>query len=130
MNNKNIITYRNIRPNIDNSAFVASNAIISGDVKIGKGSGIWYNCVFRGDVTKISVGEYTNIQDGSIVHGTRPNHLQNKTGDAGAPVSIGSFVTIGHNAIIHDCLKGVFKGLVYFTCTRFLNGTDTLRFNK
>ncbi len=103
MNNKNIITYRNIRPNIDNSAFVASNAIISGDVKIGKGSGIWYNCVLRGDVTKISVGEYTNIQDGSIVHGTRPNHLQNKTGDAGAPVSIGSFVTIGHNAIIHAC---------------------------
>lgn len=100
---KNIISYRNILPKIDNSAFIADNAIISGDVLIGKNSGIWYGCVIRGDVTKITIGNNTNIQDNTVIHGTRPNHAQNKTGDAGAPVFIGDNVTVGHNAIIHAC---------------------------
>lgn len=99
----NIIPYRNILPNIDKSVFVANNAVISGDVKIAKNSSVWYNCVLRGDVTRIEVGEKTNIQDGSILHGTRPNHAQNKTGNEGAPVIVGSYVTIGHNAIVHAC---------------------------
>lgn len=99
----NIIPYRNILPNIDKSVFIANNAVISGDVKIAKNSSIWYNCVLRGDVTKIEIGEKTNIQDACILHGTRPNHAQNKTGSQGAPVIIGSYVTIGHNAIVHAC---------------------------
>ncbi len=99
----NIIAYRNILPTIDKSVFIAHNAIISGAVEIAKNSSIWYNCVLRGDVTKIVIGENTNIQDGCILHGTRPNHAQNKTGNSGAPVIIGNNVTIGHNAIIHAC---------------------------
>ena len=99
----NIIPYRNIVPTLDKSAFIAHNAIITGDVVLGKNSSIWYNCVLRGDVTKITIGENSNIQDGSILHGTRPNHAQNKTGDLGAPVLVGDHVTIGHNAIIHAC---------------------------
>jgi gamma-carbonic anhydrase len=100
---KNFLTYRGISPSVDPSAFVASNAILSGDVKIGKNSGIWYGCVLRGDVTKIVVGENTNIQDNCVLHGTRANHAQNKTGDKGAPVTIGNNVTIGHNAVVHAC---------------------------
>ena len=99
----NIFAYRQSFPKIDQSVFVAHNAIISGQVIIAKNSSIWYNCVLRGDVTKIEIGENTNIQDGSIIHGTRPNHAQNKTGEHGAPVIIGSNVTIGHNAIVHAC---------------------------
>lgn len=101
---KNILPYRGILPTIDNSAFVAPNAIISGDVRLGKNSGIWYGCVIRGDVTKIVIGDNTNIQDNSVLHGTRPHHAQNKTGAEGAPVIVGSNVTIGHNAIIHACI--------------------------
>ncbi len=100
---KNILPYRGVLPAIDPSAFVASTAIISGETKIGKNSGIWYGCVLRGDVTKIVIGENTNIQDNCILHGTRPNHPQNKVGSEGAPVVIGNNVTIGHNAIIHAC---------------------------
>ena len=100
---KNIIPYRNTTPTIDKSAFIAPNALISGAVTIGKDSGIWYGCVLRGDVTKITVGDNTNIQDNCVLHGTRPNHAQNKTGAAGAPVTIGNGVTIGHGAIIHAC---------------------------
>ena len=101
---KNLIPYRGTLPTIDPTAFIAHTAIISGDVKIGKNSGIWYGCVLRGDVTKIIIGDNTNIQDNCVLHGTRPNHAQNKTGNEGAPVIVGSGVTIGHNAIIHACI--------------------------
>ncbi len=101
---KNIIPYRGILPTVDSSAFVAHSAVLSGDVRIGKNSGIWYGCVLRGDVTKIVVGDNTNIQDNCVLHGTRPNHAQNKTGSDGAPTIIGDNVTIGHGAIIHACI--------------------------
>lgn len=101
---KNIIPYRNILPQVDSSAFVAPNAVLSGNVKVGKNSGIWYGCVLRGDVTKIVIGDNTNVQDNCVFHGTRPNHAQNKTGAEGAPVIVGDNVTIGHGAIIHACV--------------------------
>jgi carbonic anhydrase/acetyltransferase-like protein (isoleucine patch superfamily) len=101
---KNILTYRSITPKIDSSSFIASTAIISGDVVIGKNVGIWYGCVIRGDVEKIRIGDDTNIQDNTVIHVTRANHAQNKTGDEGAPTIIGKGVTIGHNAIIHACI--------------------------
>ena len=99
-----ILPYNKILPIIDPSAFIALDAIISGDVKIGNNSGIWYGCVLRGDVTKIIIGDNTNIQDHSVLHGTRPNHAQNKTGNEGAPVIVGNNVTIGHRATIHACI--------------------------
>ncbi len=100
---KNIIPYCGILPTIDKSVFVAPNAIITGDTIIGKNSSVWFSCVIRGDVEKIRIGENTNIQDGTVVHVTRANHAANKTGDKGAPVTIGNNVTIGHSAIIHAC---------------------------
>jgi carbonic anhydrase/acetyltransferase-like protein (isoleucine patch superfamily) len=100
---KNIFSYRNFSPKIDKSVFVAPNAIISGNVEISQDSSIWYGCVLRGDVAKIKIGKNSNIQDNSVLHGTRANHLQNKTGDSGAEVIIGDNVTIGHKAIIHAC---------------------------
>lgn len=101
---KNILPYRGILPTIDKSAFVAHNAIISGDTIIGKNSSIWYGCVVRGDVEKVRIGNNTNIQDNSVIHVTRAHHVANKTGDKGAPTIIGDNVTVGHNAIIHACI--------------------------
>jgi carbonic anhydrase/acetyltransferase-like protein (isoleucine patch superfamily) len=62
-------------------------------VTIGEQSSIWFNCVLRGDVQRISIGRRTNIQDGSIVHGTTN----------GLPAIIGDDVTVGHGAILHAC---------------------------
>ncbi|MDA9817820.1 gamma carbonic anhydrase family protein [Flavobacteriaceae bacterium] len=101
--NKNILPYQNILPKIDDSSFIASNAIVAGDVTIGKNAGIWFGTVIRGDVAKIKIGQNSNIQDNCTIHVTRPNHAQNKTGDAGGPTTIGDFVTVGHNTIIHAC---------------------------
>lgn len=96
------IPYNNITPNISNKAYIAPNAIISGDVCIGNNSNIWYNVVIRGDVAPIRIGDNTNIQDGTIIHVTRANHIQNKT-DNKSPTIIGSDVTIGHKAMLHAC---------------------------
>ena len=72
--------------------WIAPNATIIGDVKLAKDSSIWFNAVLRGDNEPISLGECSNIQDGSVVHT-----------DPGYPCSIGKNVTIGHMAMLHGC---------------------------
>lgn len=88
-----IIPYKGINPKIDKSAFIAPGCHIIGDVTIGKQVGIWFNTVIRGDVEPIVIGDYTNIQDGSVIHVTRRK----------AKTTIGSYVTIGHKAMLHGC---------------------------
>ena len=88
-----ILPFGESEPTIDPSVFVAPDATIIGDVEIDARSGVWFQCVLRGDVRPIRVGAATNIQDGTIVHVTRRR----------ASTFIGSHVTIGHRAIIHGC---------------------------
>ena len=80
-------------PQIANDVFIAPGAHVIGKVSIGAGSSIWFNCVLRGDVGRISVGERTNIQDGTIVHVTGGRF----------DTHIGDDVLIGHGCIIHGC---------------------------
>jgi carbonic anhydrase/acetyltransferase-like protein (isoleucine patch superfamily) len=91
-----ILPYKGILPKIADGVFIAQNAVVTGDVEIGAGSGIWYGCVLRGDVHQIRIGERTNIQDNTVIHVTR-----NKFG-----TYIGSGVTVGHGAILHACTLG------------------------
>lgn len=98
-----IRAYKGILPTISESAFIAENAVVIGDVVIGEESSIWYNVVLRGDVEKIRIGKRSNIQDGSVVHVT-----SNKFG-----TYIGDDVLVGHGAIIHGCTleSGSFVGM-------------------
>jgi carbonic anhydrase/acetyltransferase-like protein (isoleucine patch superfamily) len=92
MNHKALILpYKNTYPKISETAFVAPNVSIIGDVEIGDDSGIWFGTVVRGDVAKIRIGKSTNIQDGSVIHVTRN----------GFDTIIGDNVTIGHKVLIH-----------------------------
>ena len=77
------IKYRSKLPKISDKALIAPNAIISGDTEIMENTNIWYNVVIRGDVAPIRIGKNTNIQDGTIIPVTRPNHPQNKTNENG-----------------------------------------------
>lgn len=92
-----------IYPRIATSAYIAPNAVVTGDVVIGEDCGIWHGCIVRGDVNIIRIGARTNIQDGTIVHVTR------HTG----PTIIGNDVTIGHAALLHACRleDGCFIGM-------------------
>lgn len=89
-----ILPYLGITPTIHEEAYIAPTSAIIGDVTIGKGSTIWFQCAIRGDVEPITIGEYSNIQDGTIIHVTRN----------GYPTHIGSYVTVGHQALLHACI--------------------------
>ena len=86
-------SYKGIKPNIADTAFIADGAHIIGDVQIGDHSSIWFNCVLRGDVFPIRIGDNTNIQDGTIIHVTSDQF----------PTLIGNCVTVGHGVILHGC---------------------------
>ena len=80
-------------PRIDASVFIAPNAPVTCDVQIAPRACIWCAVVVRGDVQAIRIGEGSNIQDGTIVHGS--------TG--GVPTQVGSSCTVGHAAVLHSC---------------------------
>lgn len=80
-------------PQISNDCFIAENATIVGEVFIGKQCSVWFNAVIRGDVHFIKIGNKVNIQDGAVIHATFQK----------SPTTIGSNVSIGHNAIVHGC---------------------------
>jgi carbonic anhydrase/acetyltransferase-like protein (isoleucine patch superfamily) len=84
------------QPEIGPGTFLAPNAALIGQVKIGRDCSIWYSCVLRGDVGPIEVGDESNIQDGTVIHGTF-----NK-----AFAMVGKRVTIGHNVTLHGCKIG------------------------
>lgn len=99
-----ILPYRGVAPKIHPQAFVAETAVVIGDVEIGPGSSIWYGCVLRGDVNRITVGRDTNVQDGTVVHVNRPRDGSDyRQSGGGMPTLIGDGVTIGHCALIHAC---------------------------
>jgi carbonic anhydrase/acetyltransferase-like protein (isoleucine patch superfamily) len=89
-------TVRGFTPKIAESAWCAENAAVIGNVEIGDKSTVWYNVTLRGDVNHIRVGAETNIQDGTVVHGT-----YQKFG-----TTIGDRVTIGHQVMLHGCEIG------------------------
>lgn len=78
---------------LDPSAFLASGAIVLGDVTLGKHASVWYYTVVRGDTERIVIGDATNLQDLTMVHA-----------DPGVPCLIGCRVTVGHRAILHGCV--------------------------
>src|SRR5579859_3326329 len=87
-----ITAYQGRVPRIASSAFVAPSADIIGDVEIAENASVWFQCVLRGDIELIRVGENSNLQDGTIVHTVLRS-----------PVIIGQWVTVGHRAILHGC---------------------------
>jgi carbonic anhydrase/acetyltransferase-like protein (isoleucine patch superfamily) len=82
-----------VHPSIPDDCFIAENATIVGDVKLGNECSVWFNAVLRGDVNRITVGNKVNIQDGAVIHCTYQKHA----------TLIGNNVSIGHNAIVHGC---------------------------
>lgn len=90
-------------PELGEAVFLAPGARVIGDVEIGAGSSIWFNCVVRGDVNSIRIGARSNLQDGSVIHVTTKTHQ----------TRIGNDVLIGHMAMIHGCTleDGAFVGM-------------------
>ena len=81
-------------PRIPDSCYVDLSAQILGDVALGEHSSVWMNAVLRGDVNSIRVGANSNVQDCAVLHGQRNLYS----------VTVGDWVTIGHNATVHGCV--------------------------
>lgn len=75
--------------------WIAPNASLIGDVRLGEDAGVWFGAVLRGDNEPIVVGARANVQDQCVLHT-----------DLGFPLEIGEDCTIGHSAILHGCTIG------------------------
>jgi len=80
------------KPTIRSDVYIARGASVLGDVTLEAHSSVWYGAVLRGDINRIVVGEYSNIQDNAVVHLAED-----------FPCLIGKWVTVGHSAIVHAC---------------------------
>ncbi len=85
-------TFLRKQPTLGPNVYIASTAVVLGDVTLGAHSSVWYNAVVRGDINRIVVGDYSNIQDNAVLH------LADDF-----PCLIGRYVTVGHSAIVHAC---------------------------
>ena len=88
-----IKSFQNTHPKIHETAFVAEDAIIIGDVEIGAESSVWYGSVLRGDVNFIRIGKRTNIQDASVIHVSSQTHS----------TVLEDEITVGHRVTLHGC---------------------------
>lgn len=84
--------YLDTPPTLHASAFVASGAVVIGDVTLSEESSVWFQAVLRGDINRIVIGPRSNVQDGAVVH---------LADDYGA--FVGGLVTVGHKAVLHAC---------------------------
>jgi carbonic anhydrase/acetyltransferase-like protein (isoleucine patch superfamily) len=86
------ITVNGLTPQISETAFVAAGAVVAGDVRLGEQVSVWYGCVLRSEVDRITIGAESNVQDLTVVHT-----------DPGSPVVLGERVTVGHRVVLHGC---------------------------
>ena len=82
-------------PEIDASAFVADSANLIGKVTVEANASVWFGVTIRGDNERITIGEGSNVQEGTIMHT-----------DMGYPLTLGKGVTVGHQAMLHGCTVG------------------------
>ncbi|GAB56471.1 hypothetical protein GPUN_2356 [Glaciecola punicea ACAM 611] len=97
-----ITAFKKIRPTFDNSVYIDTTALLAGDIHLGSDSSIWPLVAARGDVNVIRIGARSNIQDGSVLHVSRPT----KKNANGYPLIIGDDVTVGHKCMLHGCVIG------------------------
>lgn len=77
------------------TGWVADTATVLGNVELGAEVSVWFGAVIRGDNAKIQLGDFTNVQENAVLHT-----------DAGIDMTIGNYVTIGHQAMLHGCHVG------------------------
>lgn len=82
-------------PEVHPDAWLAPTSAVTGWVRIGAGSSLWYGASVRGDSGEVSVGAGTNVQDNAVIHA-----------DPGHPADVGDHVSIGHAAVVHGCTVG------------------------
>ena len=104
-------------PSVPESAYVADEAVLIGKVVLGEHASIWPGAVLRADNDTIRVGNSSNVQEGAVLHT-----------DPGLELTIGDFVTVGHQAMLHGCTigDGSLVGIQAVILNRAVIGKDCL----
>ncbi|QJR81005.1 gamma carbonic anhydrase family protein [Alteromonas pelagimontana] len=89
-------------PSVPSSCYIDDSSRLIGDIEIGENSSVWPMVAARGDVNYIRIGVRTNIQDGTVLHVSRPSDDLPE----GLPLIIGDDVTVGHKCMLHGCILG------------------------
>ena len=112
-----IYTLGDKTPELKGNNYVATNAVIIGDVVLGHYANVWWNVVIRGDNDRITIGDNVNIQDGSVLHT-----------DDGVPLTLENNVSVGHMAMLHGCTvkEGSLIGIKAVVLNRAVIGRDCL----
>ena len=87
--------YRRKKPSLGEGAYIAQGAVVIGDVDVGRQASVWHNAVVRGDINRICIGDFANIQDNAVLHVAEDFACE-----------VGDWTTIGHAAILHACNIG------------------------
>lgn len=90
-----IRNFQEHEPQIAPDAYISESAQVIGRTQVDERASVWYGAVVRGDDNHIRIGAYSNIQDNSVLHITSTE-----------PCIVGSYVTVGHSAILHGCVIG------------------------
>lgn len=106
-----IIEVNGIRPRIDESAYIAPNAVIAGDVTIGPEASVWFGAVVRAEIGKIIIGARSSVQDNAVVHV-----------NASSDTVVEPDVTIAHGVIMEGCRIG--KGSLIGMGSTILSGVE------
>ena len=85
--------FDSIHPKIHETAFIADDAIVIGDVEIGEDASVWFGSIIRGDVNFIRIGARTNIQDATVIHVSSKTHS----------TVLEENITVGHRVVLHGC---------------------------
>ena len=88
-----IIEFKGMRPDVEKAAFVADSATLAGDIHLGENSSVWFGASMRAEVSSITIGKDSNVQDNAMLHA-----------DYDLPIVIGERVSVGHNAIVHGAV--------------------------
>jgi carbonic anhydrase/acetyltransferase-like protein (isoleucine patch superfamily) len=55
-------------PQVPQSAFVAPEATLIGEIELGEQVSVWPGATLRGDNEPIRIGERSNVQEGAVLH--------------------------------------------------------------
>ena len=97
-----IRAFKNITPTFNETVYIDESSVIAGDVTLADDVSIWPLVAARGDVNFIKIGKRSNVQDGTILHVSRPTEKNPE----GYPLIIGEDVTVGHKCMLHGCVIG------------------------
>ena len=101
-NNGSVRSFNGITPTLAQGVYIDPAAVVIGDVALGIDTSVWPLVVIRGDVNSVRIGDRSNIQDGTVIHESRPQ----ADNPAGYPAVIGQDVTVGHKVMLHGCTVG------------------------